>query len=310
MHWLLTGTVYQAPGPRSATSGRMTVSIPIADEGGDEGVGEADAGMGHDGEWDGGGIGGGRLAKRQKIGTCFNPESFAGRVSETVKVSTAVKKGGLRGLEMRSSGGDGGGEESAVWGRRLHEFVSQEEVAVLEAFERQLFVEAAGAGAGAVAQGGAGLDQHGCAEGGGRESVELACLSLRSLRSMTSCCHAPGAAADGRGRGRGAVRECASKRKTRTSGARGRVLRQGERADVAATSEILFRIGWVSSLRPMMPGLPSLSVSLPPTPLSSLFLSHTYLSRTSISHPHLFHACLSSVPLVRISFYKYHCKVL
>jgi hypothetical protein len=286
---LLTGSAYQAPGLRYAASGRMTASISTAtDVGGDEGGGEADAGMGPDGEWDGGGIGGGRLAKRQKIGTCFNPESSAGRASESVKVSPAVKKGGLRGLEMMSTGGDGGGEQSAVWGRRLHEFVSQEEVAVLEAFERQLFVEAAGTGAGAVGQGGAGSDQHGCAEGRGCESVKLACLSLRSVSSMTSCCHVPGAAADGRGGSQWAVRECASKRKTRTSVARGRGLRQGERGDVAGTPEIFFRIGWVSSLRPMMPGLPFLLFLFLSPPLTpSLSLSHTiYHSRASL--PRLF----------------------
>jgi hypothetical protein len=322
MHRLLTGLAYQAPGPQSAARmmtaiGRMAVSIPTADMGGDEGGGEADACMGPDGELDGGGIGGGRLAKRQKIGTCFNPESSAGRASESVKVSPAVKKSCSRGLEMRSTEGDGGGEESAVWGRRLHEFVSQEEVAVLEEFERHLFVEAAGeeagavveaagAGAGAVGQGGAGSDQHGCAEGGGCESVKVACLPLRIVSSMSSCSHAPGAAADGRGGSKGAVRECASKRKTRTSGAQGRGLRQGERENVDATPEILFRIGWVSSLRPMVPGLPFLLFLFlcppplcPPLPLSLSLIPifRVHLSLTRIPSTPVCLACLSHASL-------------
>ena len=65
----------------------------------------------------------------------------------------------MQGEETRPARGEGEAEESTVWGRRLHEFLPQESVAALEAFERQLLVETeaaeAGAGARVTSQGGA-----------------------------------------------------------------------------------------------------------------------------------------------------------
>ena len=145
----------------------------------------------------------------------------------------------------------------------MQEFVSQENVAALEAFERQLLVEASGAGAGA-GTGRASSDQHRGAEEGGEGQSRMR-LPLRIVSSMMSAqvpssrgatCNGGTdlAVADRSGDPRDEGRGCLSKRKTRASGARGYDLRQGDSRDVAAAPEILFQIGWASPLRPVLPG--------------------------------------------------------
>ena len=262
MRNLLTGNAglaSQEQGPRSDATAMVAgglVSDSIVNIGSDEG--------GEDG----------RLAKRQRVETPCNSERGANVVHQqghtlgSERISPAVEQGDVQIEDTRLARGEGNAEESAVWGRRLHEFLSQESVPALEVFEGQLLEEdvatEAASEAGPASQGRQSSDQYRGAEADG-EGLPRMCLPLRIAGSMMSAQvpssrgaarnEGPGsAAADGSGNRRGELRGRASKRKTRTSGARGHDLRQGDSRDGIAPPEIIFRIGWASSLRPMLPG--------------------------------------------------------
>jgi len=253
------GLASQEQRPRSATTAMVAggrVNDSVVNIGSDGGGEDGDL----NGQRGGGCSGEGRLAKRQRVMTSCYSERGANVVHQqaqvlgTERISPAAGQGNVQGEETRPARGEGEAEESTVWGRRLHEFLPQENVAALEAFERQLLVETeaaeAGAGARVTSQGGASSDQYRDVEGGG-EGMSRMCLPLRIVSNMMSA-QAPSSRGAARNEGPGLA--AASKRKTRVSGARGHNLRQGDSMDAAAAPEILFRIGWASSLRPMLSG--------------------------------------------------------
>ena len=271
------GFASQERGPRSAATAMVAgerMNDSIVNIGGDERAEGGDPGS----QRRGGCSGEDRLAKRQREGTSCNSERGENVVHQqahafgTERLSSAVEHGDVQGDVQ----GEDTRLESTVWGRRLHEFLAQESVAALEAFERQLLVEAEAAGAGAAVgtalQGGASSGHYRGAEGGGKGLLRMH-LPLQIAGSMRSAQvpssrgaarnEGPGlAAADGSSDRRSEFRRRASKRKTRASGAKGHALRQGTSMDAAAPPEILFRIGWASSLQPMIPGT-SLSFVIP-----------------------------------------------